>query len=122
MRVIRTSVWIVITALLVAFIAMNWGKSPVNIWPVEGGYLHFDWPIGFIALVFFLLGLVPMWLLHKAGSWRLNRRINALENSVRASAPPSTSPPPIATTTQLEAASAEPTAGHIGDTPEGKPI
>jgi uncharacterized integral membrane protein len=95
MRVIRTLVWIVITALLVAFIAMNWEKSAVNIWPVEGGYLHFDWPIGFIALVFFLLGLVPMWLLHKAGSWRLNRKISALENSVRVSTPPSVSADPI---------------------------
>jgi len=93
MRVIRTLVWIVITALLVAFIAMNWEKSPVNIWPVEGAYLHFDWPIGFIALVFFLLGLLPMWLLQKATAWRLNRRIAALENSVRVAAPP----PPVAT-------------------------
>ena len=117
MRVIRTVVWIVITALLVAFIAMNWGKSPVNIWPVEGGYLHFDWPIGFIALVFFLLGLVPMWLLHKAATWRLNRRIAALETSVRAAIPT----PPIATSTQLEAASAEPPVAPSSETPEDKP-
>lgn len=99
MRVIRTLVWIVITALLVAFIAMNWEKSPVNIWPVEGGYLHFDWPIGFIALVFFLLGLVPMWLLQKAVAWRLNRKISSLENSVRMATP---APLPTAAT-QVEA-------------------
>lgn len=82
MNIIRTLVWIVITALLVAFIAMNWNKAPVNVWPIETGYLHFDWPVGFIALVFFLLGLLPMWLLHRALRWRLTRRIGALEHSL----------------------------------------
>lgn len=110
MRLIRTLVWVVITAVLVAFIAMNWEKSPVNIWPVDGKYLHFDWPIGFIALVFFLLGLVPMWLLQKAVSWRLNRRISALENSLRVATPA----PPLATSTQLDAEAS-------GDTIESKP-
>ena len=87
MNIIRTLVWIAITALLVAFIAMNWNKAPVNFWPIDagsdhGGYLHFDWPVGFIALVFFALGLLPMWLLHRAQRWRLTRRIATLENSL----------------------------------------
>ena len=92
MQILRTIVWVLITGFLVAFIAINWNKAPVNLWPLEGGnYLHFDWPVGFIALIFFLLGLAPMWLLAKAGKWRLRRRISALENSVRANAAP---PPP----------------------------
>ena len=99
MQIIRTLVWVVITAALVAFIAMNWTRAPVNIWPLETGYLAFEWPVGVIALVFFLLGLVPMYLLHRAGQWRANRRISALQNSVQASVPP----PPLATSTQLEA-------------------
>lgn len=82
MNIIRTLVWVLITAILVAFIAMNWTKAPVNFWPLDNGYLHFDWPVGFIALVFFLLGLMPMWLLHRAARWRLARRINTLESSL----------------------------------------
>lgn len=105
MQIVRTAVWIVITAILVAFIAMNWDRAPVNIWPLESGYLHFEWPVGVIALVFFLLGLVPMWLLHRAGSWRLKRRINSLENSVKATS----ISPPIATSTQLDAEQERPT-------------
>jgi hypothetical protein len=101
MQIVRTAVWIVITAILVAFIAMNWERAPVRIWPLDNGeYLHFEWPVGVIALIFFVLGLGPMWLLHRAGQWRLNRRISSLENSVRATA----ISPPLATTTQLEAA------------------
>lgn len=98
MQVIRTIVWVVITALLVGFIAMNWNHAPVNIWPLENGFLGFDWPVGVIALVFFLLGLLPMWLINLLGRWRYSRRINALENSVRA-----VSAPPLATSTQLDA-------------------
>jgi uncharacterized integral membrane protein len=61
---------------------MNWDKAPVNFWPIDNGYLHFDWPVGFIALVFFALGLLPMWLLHRAQRWRLTRRISTLESSL----------------------------------------
>jgi len=99
MQVLRTLVWIVVTAVLVAFVAMNWERAPVNIWPLEVGYLHFEWPVGIIALVFFALGLGPMWLLRRADRWRLNRRIVSLENSVRAAA----AAPPLATSTQLDA-------------------
>ncbi len=99
MQIVRTLVWIVITAILVAFIAMNWHRAPVNFWPLDIGHLYFEWPVGIIALVFFLLGWVPMWLLHRAGRWRWQRRMSALQNTVQ-TAPP---PPPIATSTQLEA-------------------
>lgn len=101
MQIIRTLIWIAVTIVLVAFIAMNWERAPVNIWPLETGYLYFQWPVGVIGLVFFLLGLVPMWLYHRAGKWRLQRRIAALEQSVRAAA----TPPPLATSTQLDALS-----------------
>lgn len=102
MRAIRTLVWIAITAVLVAFMAINWERAPVNFWPVADGYLHFEWPVGVIALIFFLLGLMPMWLLHKGSRWQMKRRISALEHSVRA-----VSAPPLATTTQLEAETTE---------------
>jgi uncharacterized integral membrane protein len=100
MQVFRTAAWVIITAILVAFIAMNWERAPVNIWPLDVGYLHFLWPVGLIALVFFLLGLIPMWLVYKGTRWRLLRRISTLENSMR-----SAIAPPIATSTQLGAAS-----------------
>jgi uncharacterized integral membrane protein len=100
MNIIRTLTWILITALLVAFMAMNWGKAPVNIWPSGDTFLHFDWPVGFIAFVFFLLGLVPMWLFHRAARWQLKRRIASLENTARTSAqiplPAATAPEPVA--------------------------
>ena len=93
MQILRTALWIAATALLVSFIAMNWIKAPVNLWPLEdGNYIHFQWPVGVIALIFFLLGFGPMWALGRTNNWRLMRRIAALENSLRITA--ATEPPP----------------------------
>jgi len=93
MRTVRTIFWVLITALLVAFIAMNWHNSDVNIWPQEGGYLHFSWPVGIIAFVFFLLGLTPMWLLHRISRWSMRRKLDSAERAL-ASVKPSYPPPP----------------------------
>ncbi|MBT0671255.1 LapA family protein [Novosphingobium profundi] len=90
MKAVRSISWIVTTAILVAFIAMNWTKVPVNFWPLDdGNYIHFDWPVGFVAIFFFLLGMLPVWLYFRAVRWRLNRRIASLENTLRASSMPS---------------------------------
>lgn len=101
MQIIRTIVWVFITALLVTFIAMNWTTVPVNFWPLtDGNYIHFEWPVGVVALVFFGLGILPLWLIHRARSWQLKRRISALESSVRAVSMPGpvvTSSPAVAT-------------------------
>jgi uncharacterized integral membrane protein len=90
MQIIRTLAWIVVTAVLVAFIAMNWTTVPVNFWPLDdGNYIHFEWPVGIVALVFFLIGVGPAWLYVRAVRWRSSRRIASLENSLRASSLPS---------------------------------
>jgi len=106
MQVVRTILWVLVTAILVAFVAMNWTKVPVNFWPLDdGNYFHFEWPVGIVALVLFALCALPLWLLARAQRWRLNRRLSALENSAR-----SNSYTPVATTTE------------VAPTPLGEPI
>ncbi|HEX7751343.1 MAG TPA: LapA family protein [Novosphingobium sp.] len=96
MQLVRTVVWVLVLVALLLFSLNNWEPVNVRIW--EGLLLETKLPM--LVLASFLLGLVPMWLLHKAGRWRLNRRINALENTVKATA---TAPlPPLATSSQLE--------------------
>ena len=107
MQAIRTIVWVVLAIVLVAFIAINWTPVSVNFWPLQDGYLHFEWPVGFIVLLAFLAGLLPTWLMHRAAKWRLNRRIATLENTVKATTP-APIVPPLATSTQLEATPNEP--------------
>lgn len=83
MNIFRTVVWVAMTALLVAFFLMNGTAVPINFWPkADGTFGGFTWPVGFIGLVFFLLGFFPTWLIHRAQRWRLGRKINTLESSL----------------------------------------
>ena len=103
MNVIRTMMWVILTAVIVAFMVLNWGE-PVDVFfwiDGSGKRIGFPWPVGFVALVFFLAGLLPMWLLSRASKWRANRRIATLQNTVAASSV--VAPVPVATSTQLEA-------------------
>jgi uncharacterized membrane protein YciS (DUF1049 family) len=96
MQVIRTIVWVLVLVALLLFSVNNWQDVEVKIW--EGLILQTKLPA--LVLLSFALGLVPMWLLHKGASWRWNRRIGALENSVKAVT--SANPSPVATSTQLD--------------------
>lgn len=105
MQIIRTIVFVLLLIALLLFSINNWQPVDVKIW--EGLVLETRLPA--LVIVSFLLGLVPMWLLHRAGRWRLKRRINALENTVKATT--ANAPSTIATTSQLEAAGTDtPTA------------
>ena len=88
MQVIRTIIWAMLAIALTAFVSINWKTVPVHFWPLGGNdYLSFDWPIGFIALFFFVAGMLPMWLVHLGHRWRSKRRIASLENAVKAATP-----------------------------------
>ena len=104
MHILRTVIWVVLVIALLLFSLNNWHSVDIKIW--EGLVLETKLPA--LVLVSFLLGLVPMWLLSKARRWRLTRRINVLENTVRATA----TPPLVGTSTQLEAASGEAAASE----------
>lgn len=111
MQALRTILLLVITIVLVAFIAINWETVPVNFWPLaDGNYLNFQWPVGFLVLLSYLAGIVPTWLIARAAKWRLNRRIAALENTVAANSVVA----PVATSTQLEAATPPPPSAPEG--------
>lgn len=93
MHVIRTAILVVLLVILLLFSLNNWNPVEVKIW--DGLLLETRIPV--LVAASFLLGLVPMWLLSKAGRWRLHRRINALENTMRSAAAPL-----VASTTRLE--------------------
>lgn len=105
MRIIRTLLLSLLGLLAIVFIGMNWGERvDVKFWPFDEGMM-FEWPVGFIAPVFFLLGFLPMWFYHRGVKWSLQRKVVSLENAARAtmaakpaetdSSPPATpSPPP----------------------------
>ena len=77
MKTVKTIIWVVVIIGWLLFSAANWTTVEVKIW--EGLVLETKLPA--LVVVAFLLGLLPMWILAKAGRWQLKRRINALENA-----------------------------------------
>ena len=87
MQMFRTLLWVVVTSFIVMFVAVNYGeKHDVIIWPLANDALVYEWQVGVIALVFWLLGVVPTWLYNRGVEWNLPRPIRHLEHAARATA------------------------------------
>ena len=82
MQVVRTIVWVLLLVALLIFSFNNWNPVEVKIW--EGLVLETKIPA--LVLISFLIGLLPMWLLHWATKWQLKRRIGSLESAARSAA------------------------------------
>ncbi len=90
MKYVRMIVWILVLVALVAFSVANWQPVEVKIWDS----LVLETKIPALVVVAFLLGLVPMWLIHRGVRWRLERRISGLESAQRYAMGTSATPPP----------------------------
>jgi putative membrane protein len=96
MHIVRTIVWVLLAVWGLFFIGMNWGDPvPVVFWPVPiDNKLMVEQPVSLVAVIFFLLGLLPVWLYGRAQKWMFKRRIRSLENAARTAAVPATAPSP----------------------------
>jgi putative membrane protein len=102
MQIVRTIVWVLLLVAFIALTLLNWETQlAVRIWPG----IVWDTRLPAVIVVAFLLGLIPMWLVHRGSKWRHQRRIMQLETSQRATAdaiatptavPPPPSPAPLA--------------------------
>lgn len=79
MQIVRTIFWVLLLVLLLAFSFFNWKPVEVQIWD----NLVLETKVPALVIVSFLIGLVPMWLIHRGMKWRLHRRITALETAAR---------------------------------------
>lgn len=92
MKIVRTIVWVLLLVALLIFSVNNWEPGvTVKIWD----NLVVDTKIPALVVIAFLIGLVPMWLLHRASRWNYDRRIASLESAARASAMAPAAPPPV---------------------------
>ena len=101
MQLFRTILWVVILAALLAFSFFNWREVEVTIWE----NLVLETKVPALVIVSFLLGLIPMWMIHRGAKWRLNRRISSLEAAAesqrRLATPSATAPAPTPGTSSI---------------------
>ena len=81
MQVVRVIVWVLLLTALLVFSFANWDPPvTVKIWR----NLVVETKIPAIVVISFLVGFVPMWLIHRASKWQLKRPIPPLEATPRA--------------------------------------
>lgn len=79
MQIVRTILWVLLFAGLMFFSFFNWKEVEVQIWT----NMVLETKVPALVIVSFLLGMIPMWLLHRSTKWRLTRRIKMLEAAAR---------------------------------------
>ena len=78
MQFLRTVFWVVLAVLGVIFSFNNWTPVTINLW--SGMVLDTHLPL--LLLATFLLGLLPMMVLHRATRWSLRRRLDAANRTL----------------------------------------
>jgi putative membrane protein len=89
MQIVRTIVWVLLLVVLLIFSINNWNPVEVKIW--EGLVLETKIPA--LVVISVLLGLVPMWLLHRITAYSARRKISSLEVAARTVAVTPAPPP-----------------------------
>jgi uncharacterized integral membrane protein len=118
MQIVRTIVWVLLLAALLVFSAFNWKPVEVKIW--EGLVLETKIPA--LVVISFLIGLIPMWMLHRANRFYMSRRISSLETAARSAAVTPVAPPPAPEPPAAEHTPApEPTPEHPPEHPAEDP-
>ena len=72
MRFLRTVFWAALALVGVTFAWVNWRPVTISLW----SDILVDTPLPMLMLGSFLLGLVPMIVLHRTTRWLLRRRLD----------------------------------------------
>lgn len=89
MQFLKTLFWVLLAVITVLFASRNWFDVTLNLW----GDIQVDIKAPVLLAVMFLLGFLPIFLLHRARLWSMRRRIEAQERQQAAAATSSTTSP-----------------------------
>lgn len=81
MQFLRTAFWVAVAIVIVVFSVNNWTPVTVNLW--DG--LRMDTKLPVLVIGAFLLGLLPLWVFHRAMRWRWQRRLGTVERALSTS-------------------------------------
>ena len=88
MQFLKTLFWVALAVILVLFASVNWRPVTLTLW----GGLEADVKLPVLVLGAFLIGFLPMLLLHRARIWSMKRRMEALERQVAVVQTPAAAP------------------------------
>ena len=88
MQFLKTLFWVIVAVILVLFASVNWTPVTLKLW----GGLEADVKLPVLVLAAFLIGFVPMLLIHRARLWTLRRRLDMHERPAAAPVTPVATP------------------------------
>jgi lipopolysaccharide assembly protein A len=100
-NIVRTIMWVFAAFGFLIFAIYNWEPVELRLWQD----IRLETKVPMLALLAFTAGFLPMWALHRSVVWGLNRRIRALETSLKN----------VATARQREAEATTMVAATAGD-------
>jgi hypothetical protein len=78
-KILRTIILVLVAVGFLIFAIYNWQPVELTLWQ----NLVLETKVPVLALLAFALGFVPLWAYHLSVKWGLNRRIKALESSLK---------------------------------------
>jgi lipopolysaccharide assembly protein A len=78
MQFLRTVFWVVLAVVGVIFAFNNGQRVDVVMWDD----ISANTPLWMVALLSFLMGLLPILILHRATRWNLNRKLEAANRNL----------------------------------------
>jgi uncharacterized integral membrane protein len=84
MQFLKTLFWVVLAVIVVLFAKGNWKAVELKLW----GGLVADVKLPILLIGAFLLGFLPTLLVYRARIWAMRRRMEPVDRSVAAVAPP----------------------------------
>jgi uncharacterized integral membrane protein len=80
MQFLKTLFWVALAVILVLFATENWNAVTIRLW----GGLEADVKLPVLVIASFLLGFLPMLIIHRARLWGLRRRLEVHERQAAA--------------------------------------
>jgi putative membrane protein len=71
MQFLKTLFWVLLAVFIALFASRNWFDVTLNLW----GDIQVDIKLPVLMTLMFLLGFLPVFLVHRARLWTLRRRL-----------------------------------------------
>lgn len=78
MQFLKTIFWVILAVVAVVFSLGNWIPVTLKLW----GDVEVDAKLPVLMICAFLLGLIPILIIHRATRWRLRKRLESTERAL----------------------------------------
>jgi uncharacterized integral membrane protein len=71
MQFLKTLFWVLLAVFIALFASRNWSDVTLNLW----GDIQVDIKLPVLMTLMFLLGFLPLFLIHRTRLWTIKRRL-----------------------------------------------